>query len=175
MTDPLDHNPDGLLPDALFTQSEPTQFSHGETARSVLDLDAITQEAGYWAHAPTILALIDALLEAQQRIERIIRDNEQYQRELEGNEEVIGELRAEIALLRPGVERASDAIEQVTTLILEREYLRMQLVGAEAERDKLCAALYHYAAPDRYRWWQHRFCPECDKARSVLGDYRPTP
>ena len=104
MTDRLDHNPDGLLPNALFQQSKSApQF---DQPVETLDLDDKviaelnrTNDAG-WDYADHYLAryreTIAALRQAQARIEHITLDNEDLQRRLMGSEEALSQTKAKI-------------------------------------------------------------------------------
>ena len=81
-------------------------------------------------------------------------------------------LAADVAMLRPGAERASDAVERAAALTLELEHAKKQLVGAYVARERLRAALQNvitYASTgtdEEVAAWR--------VAREVLGDWRPS-
>ena len=81
-------------------------------------------------------------------------------------------LASDVAMLRPGAERASDAVERAAALTLELEHAKMQLVGVYVARERLRAALQNviiYASTgtdEEVAAWR--------VAREVLGDWRPS-
>ena len=87
-------------------------------------------------------------------------------------------LAADVTLLRPAADRASDAIERAAALTLDNaalkakdEFYQVEWAGLLDERERLRMALYH--ALDWISSGLFHQVAELQGAREVLGDWQP--